>query len=366
MSFLLFWKALLGRFVGTWIVLSSMWQFNLTSPETPGETPESWRVTATPLKDLAAERGRWIGAAVDPNRLRNDPAYAALVTREFNMLVAENHMKMTHTQSVRGEFTFAEADFLLDFAARHDMRVRGHTLVWHALPKWIKDKERDWDAAELDQIMTDHVTTVVGHFKGRVHDWDVVNEAVSGYFGLRRTVWSRTLGPDFIDKAFRLAHETDPDAKLFYNDFRVEGLNPKADRLYDLVKGMQARDVPIHGVGLQAHMHFSMPSRARLQAHLQRLADLGLEIHLTEVDLGLREPITNGKLIKQAIRYRRLLDACLAVDKCTAFVTWGVSDDTSWIPTFFKPYDAPLLFDADKQRKLAYFAVSNGLIEAEP
>lgn len=361
MKFLLFWKYLLGSLVGTGILLAAQWRFHWTTPENIGEQPKLWRLTEAPLKELAAPHGLLIGAAVDYARLEADPAYAALVTSQFNLLVAENSMKLTHTHPHPNTYTFEAADKLIDFAERHNMKMRGHTLIWHALPQWIKDKD-DWQKDELELVMAEHITTVVSHFRGRVAYWDVVNEALSGYFGMRRTVWSKTLGDNFADRAFIYAHQADPEVKLFYNDFRVEGLNPKANRLYDYVKGMKERGVPIHGVGLQSHMHFGLPSYEAMVAHFERLASLGLEIHLTEIDVGIPKPVTRGKLIKQAIRYRRLLDACLAVKACTAYVLWGASDKYSWIPLFFKSYDQPLLHDANFKPKLAYYAVSNGLL----
>ena len=365
MKFLLFWKVLLGRFVGTWILLGSMWTFNWTSPQSPGEVPESWPLRDERLRTLGAAADLHVGAAVNVGQLLRDEAFQRAVTSQFDMVVAENAMKFKRLHPHPTTFAFDRADAFVDFAAKHQLKVRGHTLIWYGTAKWVRDGE-DWDRESLLAVMENHITTVVGHFRGRVHYWDVVNEAISGYWGLRRNVWTKNIGEDFIDRAFWAAHRADPEAQLFYNDFRVEGLNPKADRLYRLVRDLKARGVPVHGVGLQGHMHFSLPSRAKLIAHLERLASLGVEIHFTEVDLGIPEPVTNGKRIKQAIRYHRLMDACLAVPACTAVVFWGVRDSDSWIPKFFKTYQEPLLFDEQFQPKLSYFAVLDALAQGRP
>ncbi|RMF15771.1 MAG: endo-1,4-beta-xylanase [Candidatus Dadabacteria bacterium] len=358
----MFFKYLLGRFVGTWILLVSMWSFNWTTPEAPSEQPETWPLRELPLKVAAARAGIDIGVAARASEFVNDATYATFITSQFSMVVAENAMKFQALHPHPVTYRFDRADAFVDRARAAGLKVRGHTLIWYGGAKWVREGEWDDQPGALEQAMLDHVTTVVGHFRGRVCCWDVVNEAISGYWGLRRNVWTKHIGQDFIAKAFRAAHEADPDAKLFYNDFRVEGLRPKADRLVNLISTLQAEGVPIHGVGLQAHMHFSLPSRDELIAQLDRLAALGVEIHLTEVDLGIPKPVTNGKRIKQAIRYRRLVDACLAVPACTAIVFWGTDDSRSWIPYFYKNFAEPLPFDADLRPKLPYYAILDGLL----
>jgi len=376
----MFFKALWARAVSTWFALNSIWALNHTAPQAPTEDPSTWRLTRPEwtLRRLAQRQDMYVGAAVRYKPLRDDPAYRRAVSSQFNLLVAENAMKFRYLHPKPDRYNFGRADALVAFARRHGMQVRGHTLLWHAeLPDWVRWEKRDallkrrrrvekkWHPDALRAVMEDHIKTVVGRYRGHVQYWDVVNEAVSTLAdGLRETIWQKTLGDAYIADAFRFAHAADPAAKLFYNDFLAEDLNAKSDRVYALVKELLAQEVPIHGVGLQGHMHFRPVDRNDLVANLRRFADLGLEIHLTEVDVGIPKPITPGKLKKQAIHYRRLMDACLAVDACTAFVTWGVSDAISWVPRFFPQFTQPLLLDRDFAPKPAYYALTHALATA--
>lgn len=362
-----FLKALYGSFLGTMLLLGSSWQFNLTTPEAPSESPFNWRITReeAPLRELAAERGRWIGTAIHNRTLDKDADYRRLIAREFNMATAENAMKFKNLQPQPGRFRFERADRIVSFALANGMAVRGHTLIWHGgLPDWIRDRE-DWPGHVLGPVLDRHIRRVVGYYRGHVRYWDVVNEAVPTFGdGLRETVWQRSLGDDYIARAFDVAHAADPEARLFYNDFLIETVNDKSDRVYELVRSLLAQGVPIHGVGLQAHLHFEQPSRIAWRENLARFAELGLEIHLTEIDLAIPEPVTVGKLRKQAIHYRRLVDACLEIEACTAMVLWGPADAYSWVPRFFRGYDAPLPFGSGLEPKLAYWALHTGLAGA--
>lgn len=355
-------KYLWFRFVATLLLSANIWVFNHTDVA-PHEHPRTWSEPrpGTTLRELAAAAGVTVGVAVDPKRLQEDPEFAALVAAQFGMLVPENAMKWQALQPQPGVWHWQSVEPMLEFAAAYGMAVRGHTLIWHGgLPDWLS--EGDWDRVALATAMATHISTVVGAFSGRVAYWDVVNEAVSTFGGLRRTLWSKTLGPDFLEQAFRLAHQADPKAKLFYNDFRGEGLGPKADRIYRLVRDLRARGVPIHGIGLQMHGHILLPDQARLLANLQRLADLGLEIHLTEIDMAIPEPVTLSKRVKQAVQVRRLALACLAVEACTTMVFWGVDDPSSWVLRFFPGWAEPLLYDNDLEPKLAWYGLADALL----
>ncbi|HVI86221.1 MAG TPA: endo-1,4-beta-xylanase [bacterium] len=330
---------------------------------TPG-IPAGVSPSTDSLRALGAARGFWIGAGdIHISPLSADAQYRDVLAREFNILTPGVAMKFSEVQPDIDRFTFDTADAVVAFARAHDMRVRGHTLVWHeALPQWLTAGQFGPD--RLGAILKDHILTEVGHFRGRVSAWDVVNEGLDGGGGLRDTIWLRALGPDYIDQAFRWARQADPDVPLFYNDFGAEGMGPKSDGLYRLVRGMLERGVPIRGVGLQMHVSLDDgPRPADIAANMRRLTALGLEIQITEMDVRIQDtpgPLAE-KLAAQARYYHDILRACLAVPKCTALLTWGISDRDSWIPGFFGHADAPLLFDAAFAPKPAYQALARAL-----
>jgi endo-1,4-beta-xylanase len=316
---------------------------------------------AAGLRELAARSELLVGAAVASGPLRSDEAYRHLLAREYSVLTPENALKFANVHPEPDRYDFSDFDQMVSFAESNGMRVRGHTLIWHRqLPSWVE--ERDWTREELTEVLRAHIHQVVGRYRGRVHYWDVVNEAVSDFWGLRRTIWLRALGPQYIEMAFRFAHEADPDALLFYNDYGVEGPGRKSGRMYELVSELLERDVPIHGVGLQAHTTQAIPAPGELETNLRRIEQLGLEIHLTEVDVGIPQPTSEGRLLKQALLYQRLMDACLSVRSCGAFVTWGFTDAHSWIPNFFPGIGAALPFDSELRPKLSYRALVGSLL----
>ncbi len=298
---------------------------------------------------------------MEPTHIRNEPTYAEILGREFNMLTPENVMKFSIIHPQPDQYAFEGGDMLVDFAEEHGMKVRGHTLVWHQqLPDWVTS--RDWTRDELIQVLRDHITTVVGHYRGRVAAWDVVNEAISDGGGMRHTIWSKVIGPEYIEMAFQWAHEADPDALLFYNDYSGEGLGPKSDAIYELVQGLVQRGVPIHGVGLQMHVPLTgYPPPQALAVNMERLSQLGLRVHITEMDVRIAQPVTQEELEKQAQAYADVLNACVAAPNCDAFVLWGFTDRHSWIPDFFTGWGSALIFDEQYTPKPAYYAIQNTL-----
>jgi endo-1,4-beta-xylanase len=278
------------------------------------------------------------------------------------MVVAENVMKWDATEPTKGTFTFAAGDQIVDFAEANGMKVRGHNLLWHQqLPGWLSGGKYTRD--ELLDILHNHIKNLVEHYKGRVETWDVVNEAVGdGSGSLRSDLWLTTIGPDYIEQAFRFAHEADPKAKLYYNDYGGEGMNTKSDAIYELVKGLKEKGVPIDGVGLQMHIgiaSFERPKLADLAANMERIAALGLEVQITEMDVKIQNGsgTDNEKLAAQAQVYADTLRTCLQQKACTALLAWGLIDKYSWIPGFTGKPDAPLLFDDNYQPKPAYTAL---------
>lgn len=313
------------------------------------------------LRSLAQARGIQIGAAVAAGPLRAESRYGETLAREFSILTPENAMKMEPLRPSRDRFDFDAADAIVDFAEAHGMQVRGHTLVWHQqLPSWLTGG--DWTRDELIEILREHIVTVVGRYRGRVAAWDVVNEAVANDCRLGDTFWLQGIGPEYIEMAFRWAHEADPDALLFYNDYGCHGLEPKSDAVYELVSGLLERDVPIHGVGLQMHIRVGTQHRPKdVLDNLERLAELGLEVHITEIDVSIYGDPTEQMLIQQAKIYRDMMDTCLSAQNCTAFTLWGFTDRHSWIPSHFPGWGAALVFDESYHPKPAYAALREAL-----
>lgn len=315
------------------------------------------------LRSLADARGIGMGTAVAMQPLRNDSTYREVVAREFNTIVAENAMKFQAVHPERDLFDFTDADDLVAFAKANKMQVRGHTLVWFkSLPKWLTKGK--FSREQLQEILREHIQTVVGRYRGQLAVWDVVNEAVEKDGSLRKTIWLKKIGSEHIEMAFRWAHEADPQALLFYNDFSGEGLGKKSDAIYTLVRDLQKRGVPIHGVGLQ--MHIGIKSSLKPQdvaANIKRLAALGLEVHITEMDVKIQDGTGTKpeRFAAQARVYRDMLGVCLSVPKCKAFVMWGFTDRHTWIPGFTGKPDEPLIFDKSYRPKPAYYALTSEL-----
>jgi len=243
------------------------------------------------------------------------------------------------------------------------MLVRGHTLVWHNQnPGWLEEGE--WTRDELIEVLREHITTVVGRYRGRIAAWDVVNEAIDEDGELRDTLWLRVIGPEYIEMAFRWAHEADPEAQLFYNDYAGEGVNRKSNAIYAMVRNLLEQDVPIHGVGLQMHVTVSNSPRSQdVQANLERLAGLGLEVQITEMDVRIPGEPSERTLAQQAEVYGSMMDVCLEAENCSAFVLWGFTDRHSWVPGFFSGWGSALIFDESYAPKPAYDALQEVLAE---
>jgi endo-1,4-beta-xylanase len=293
------------------------------------------------------------------------------------MLSPETALKWSAIHPARDVYDFRAGDELVAFAEAHDMQVRGHTLVWEdANPIWLTNLAKSASTSTMAQIVEEHITRVVRHYRGKVFAWDVVNEAfgdsVEGQgTALRDSLWFNQPGigipgTGYVEKAFRWAHEADPDALLFYNETGVESPGPKFEVMYGMLKDFRARGVPIAGVGLQMHVSATGdPTADGLAANLQRLAALGLQIHITEMDVRLPVDATGhasgAAHGAQAVRYLEILRACVANSACTAFQTWGFTDRYSWIPDSFPECGAALPFDAEYQPKAAANAMINEL-----
>ena len=325
----------------------------------------------TTLRGLAAARGRSFGVAVDASFFGANPAaYDTVVAREFNLIVAANVMKWSsiHRDS-RYSYRWTNPDAMVAFAQANGMKVRGHTLVWYQQnPAWLTGTT--WNPETLKVVLKEHIDSVVGHYKGKLLAWDVVNEAFNDGTGSLRVTgspWAATLGAGYIDLAFQEARAADPAALLFYNDYNLESPGLKQDSVYGRLSNMRARGIPIDGIGFQAHFQVNadgtgVPSKETLVATFNRFAALGLKIHITELDIRVRTPgATAAELTAQTQGFTNVTSACLAVSACEAIVVWGLNDGESWVPGTFPGYGQALLFDDTYSRKATYTAVSHAL-----
>jgi endo-1,4-beta-xylanase len=321
------------------------------------------------LRDLAQQRGIRIGTAVSADALTGDSQYARLVGEQFNSVTAENAMKWESVEPTRGTYDFSDADTLVKYAAAHHQAVRGHTLLWHnQLPGWLTSGVADGTITrdELRDILRKHITDQVRHFKGKIYQWDVVNEVIGDDGTLRDSIWSQQLGDSFIADAFIWAHKADPHAKLFLNDYNIEGKSAKSDAYHALVKKLLAAKVPVDGIGLQGHLDIQYDFPADLTENMARFDALGLETSITEADVRIPLPADEADLKRQASDYRGMIAACLATAHCTSFTVWGFTDKYSWVPDVFDGEGAANLYDESFQPKPAYTAVADELAAGRP
>lgn len=316
----------------------------------------------TGLRAYAARRDFLIGSAIDRGFRypgSDGVTFRGVTAHEFNVLTPENDMKFDHLHPSAAAYRFASADSLVAFAESNGMKVRGHNLMWHQqLPSWLTSGT--WTKAQAESILVDHVTTVVSHYRGHVLEWDVVNEPLNDDGTMRSGFWMDHIGPSYVEDALRAAHAADPTAVLFINDYNVEGAGRKSDSLLALVKGLEARGVPIDGVGFESHFVVGgVPSS--LSDNMARFAGAGLKVHITELDVRIQLPTTAVTLTQQATDYASVVGACVASPACGVVVMWGFTDRESWIPNAFAGWGAATVMDASYGRKAAYDAVARVL-----
>jgi endo-1,4-beta-xylanase len=339
------------------------------------------------LKDVFAKDFLIGGALNDDVVSGRDPKAAAIAARHFSTATAENVMKWMHIHPEPNKYDFSASDRFVDFGRKNNMFIVGHTLIWHwQTPGWVfvdgANKPLTRDA--LLARMRDHIFTVVGHYKGRVNGWDIVNEALDDNGQLRKTKWLEIIGEDFIAKAFEFAHEADPNAELYYNDFSLDE-PAKRDACVRLVKNLRSKGIRIDGVGIQGHWGMDHPVREDIEAFLNAMAALGVKVMITEMDVdilpsatGYRgadisaraelrkglNPYVNGlpdqMQKKLADRYAELFSIFHKHAGQVSRVTlWGVYDKTSWLNNW--PVrgrtNYPLLFDRNYKPKPAFYAV---------
>lgn len=344
-----------------------------------GSPSNKWQTG--PTKGLKDYYGKYfnMGVAANMNSLRG--ADSALLVKEFNSVTPENDLKIGPVHPAEDQYNWRGGDAIVAFAQRNNLKIRGHNLVWHyasQTPTWIfKDKDGRQASKELVlQRLKDHITAVVSRYKGKIYAWDVANEVISDKRDeyLRQSDWYTICGEEYIAKAFQWAHEADPNALLFYNDYNE--ISPvKREKIYKLVKSLKDAGVPVHGVGLQAHWAINEPTRGQLDSTLKRFSDLGLQIHITELDISVypkehdarerktedaKTDFTPEKENAQLEKYKMCFELFKKYSKAITSVTfWNLSDKYSWLDNFpvRNRKDYPLLFDQNLQPKKAYWEV---------
>ncbi|NBM18807.1 endo-1,4-beta-xylanase [Streptomyces sp. GC420] len=309
------------------------------------------------LRDLAQAEGVYYGTAVTASKLTG--TYGSITGTQFGSITPGNEMKWGSVEPSRGSFNWSGADAVVDFAEANGQKVRGHTLVWHSqMPGWLADGT--FSDAELRTIMTDHVTTEVTRYRGRIDHWDVVNEPLNEDGTMRAGKFYNQLGESYIADAFHAARAADPGAKLYINDYNTDGTGAKSDGMYELVERLKAQGVPIDGVGFQGHLILGqVPST--LRANLQRFADLGVDVAVTELDIRMDLPATDAKLQQQKAEFKAVTAACLAVARCAGVTAWGFTDSDSWIPDVFPGQGAATPYDESFRPKRAYYGIAEAL-----
>ncbi len=330
--------------------------------------------TPATLREAAGFRNLLVGAAADadengisPSRL-TEVDYASTLSSQYSMLEPENAMKWATIHPDQTTYNFEPGDELVTFAQANNMKTRGHNLCWGVYnPDWLVNG--NFSASALNQILQQHISTVVSHYQGQVFAWDVVNEAVSDSASgigtdLKDSIWYDQpgiglSGTGYIEQAFRWARAADPAALLFYNDYNIEQGGPKFEAVFNMAQDFVSRGVPLNGIGIQMHIDAggSYPDLGQLASNMQRLGALGLQVHITEMDAKIPAALLTDptELAIQAATYSSILTVCLQNPNCTAFQTWGFTDKYSWIPSSTNyQYGAALPFDMNYQPKPAF------------
>jgi endo-1,4-beta-xylanase len=332
------------------------------------------------LRALAAKVGLRIGTAVNPFDL-NTPAYRQITADQFSTVTPENEMKWQVVEPTQGTYDWSGADRLVSFAEQHGQLVRGHTLLWHnQLPTWLTTGVSNGTISndQLRDLLHKHITDEVTHFKGKIWQWDVANEFFTDSNPSMlnpNDFWVSHLGTGVVADAFRWAHAADPHALLFYNDYNIageDGSNAKADAVYAWVQQELAAGVPINGIGDQGHLDTQFGYPYNLQQNLQRYANLGLKVAITEADVRTfvtdatsQVPTDHLAEFAQPYEFEQMLKACLGVRACISFTVWGFGDADSWVPGFFKGEGFATIYDVNLNPKPAITVMKQALVLAQ-
>lgn len=317
--------------------------------------PAAEAATAGSLGSLAGFKGRYFGSATDNPELSNS-TYTSILGSEFGQITVGNTMKWDFTEPAQNSFSFGQADAIVALAQSHGQIVRGHTLVWYnQLPGWVGSLP----SSQVKAAMSNHISKEVAHYKGKIYAWDVVNEAFNEDGTYRPNPFYTAMGSAYIAEAFRTARAADPSAKLCINDYNIEGANAKSNALFSLVSSLKSQGL-IDCVGFQSHLVLgSIPGD--LKSNLQRFANLGVDVQITELDIRMALPRTIAKDSQQAAEYATVVNACLAISRCTGITVWDYTDKFSWVPAVFPGYGAALPWDENFAKKLVYGAIWTAL-----
>ncbi|KAI0648972.1 glycoside hydrolase superfamily [Trametes meyenii] len=329
----------------------------MSGPSSPSSTPAAPAPSASGLHTLAKAAGKlYFGSATDNPEL-TDTAYVAKLSdgKEFGQITPGNSMKWDATEPTRGTFTFSGGDTIANLAKKNGQLLRGHNCVWYnQLPNWVANGQFTKD--DLTDVIQTHCGTLVGHFKGQIYSWDVINEPFNDDGTWRQDVFYNTLGTDYIPIALKAARAADPNAKLYINDYNIEQAGAKSTAMLNLVKQLQADGVPIDGVGFQSHFIVGeIPGT--FQQTLEQFTALGLEVAITELDIRMTLPATAALLSQQQKDYQTVVQACTNVKGCVGVTIWDWTDKYSWVPSTFSGQGAALPWDENFNKKPAYTGI---------
>ncbi|WP_443097789.1 endo-1,4-beta-xylanase [Treponema succinifaciens] len=308
------------------------------------------------FKYAAKDNGFYSGMAVNVGDIFN-PETIKILQNDCSIIVYENSMKWANLRPNKNFWNWNDIDSLVEFAEKNNMRVKWHTLFWHQQNSPFVSSS--WTREQAIQMMNEHIETIMSRYKGKIAEYDVVNEMFNEDGSMRQNIWYKTIGADYIELALKKAHQVDPDAKLLLNEFNNEEKgHPKADAMYNLVKNLKERGIPIDGVGMQLHLDARISySEDAIRQNIQRYEDLGIAVSFSEVDV--RIPIENSKAYESAQEniYLMLYKIASEMPNVTSFITWGISDKHSWVPSTFPGTGNALLYDEDFKPKPVYNAI---------
>ena len=316
--------------------------------------------SGTPLKTLAmADGGRYFGSDITGNLL-SQSTVTQLQAQQFDMVTPGNEMKWDTTEPSNGTFNFSPGDQIVSYAQANSERVRCHNLVWHSqLPSWVSSLPTN----QVQAAMETHITTEATHYAGKCYAWDVVNEPFNDDANAtpRADVFFNAMGIGYIADALRTAHAADPNAKLYLNDYNIEGMNAKSNAMFSLAQSLLAQGAPLNGIGFESHF-IEGQNPSGMQANMQRFANLGLDVAVTELDDRFQSlPPSTAGLQQQATDFANTVKACLGVSRCVGVTQWAIGDADSWVPGAFSGQGAATMFDQNYNAKPAFTAVQTAL-----
>jgi len=322
-----------------------------------GTAAQAALAPGTPLKTLAqADGGRYFGSDMTGNLL-SQSTVTQLQAQQFDMVTPGNEMKWDTTEPSNGSFNFSPGDQIVSYAKSNGEQVRCHNLVWQSqLPSWVSSLP----SSQVQSAMETHITTEASHYKGECYAWDVVNEPFNSDGSFVSDPFFNAMGSGYIADALKTAHAADPNAKLYLNDYNIEGENAKSNAMYSLAQSLLAQGVPLNGIGFESHFILGqVPSD--MEANMQRFASLGLDVAVTELDDRITLPASTANLQQQATDFANVVKDCLGVSRCVGVTQWAVGDADSWVPGTFSGQGAATMFDQSYNPKPAFTAVQQAL-----